>query len=72
MDSEEIGEVEAPAVQLFKLLTRTITATCGIYSPEEKNIIRYMLATLHHNQACCETETDTRALDSDSHTNTKH
>ncbi len=48
-------DFEAPAVQLYKLVSRTMSSSCNVYSVVEKTQLRNLMYMLSHNQIYVDT-----------------
>ncbi len=49
-------DFEAPAVQLYKLVSRTVSSRCNVYSLKEKQQLRNLMYMLSHNQIYVDTD----------------
>ncbi len=49
-------DFEAPAVQLYKLVSRTVSSSCNVYSVAEKQQLRNLMYMLSHNQIYVNTD----------------
>ncbi len=55
-DGRDMVDFEAPAVQLYKLVSRTVSSSCNVYSVAEKKQLRNLMYMLSHNQIYVDTD----------------
>ncbi len=55
-DGRDTVDFEAPAVQLYKLVSRTVSSSCNVYSMTEKQQLRNLMYMLTHNQIYVDTD----------------
>ncbi len=55
-DDRDMVDFETPAVQLYKLVSRTVSSSCNVYSVTEKKQLRNLMYMLSHNQIYVDTD----------------